>query len=173
MAARVGHLPACPMRTGIPPRVVLCGCGHAPAEHGDYGVGVCWNPDNDRCIRYRPSEWLTDIRAVVDQIGYRDDYRFRVAGDVAAGGDGRVFLQLQHYRPDADTGAMAWGGGGKSYLSPHMTASEIVRRALGAAIAYEEHEVREFFRYRGARVFGPHISVDALVEVADRLDVRP
>ncbi len=123
--------------------------------------------------------WLAQVRQIVSRIQYRgDDYRFRVEID-AADPAGRVFIQLQHYRPDAYTSDMAWGSGGKSYLSPHMTPSEIVRRCLGAALAYEEHEVREFFRYApepGAEplpVFGPHISVDALWRVADILDVRP
>lgn len=113
------------------------------------------------------------VQEILDLIDYRPkDYRWRVEVD-NEDPDGRVFLQLQHYRPDTFTGEMRWGGGGKSYLSPFMTTSEIVRRALGAAIAYEEHEVREEFKYRGVRIFGPHIDVEALVEVAERLDVRP
>jgi len=124
--------------------------------------------------------WLEHVQGVVDRVVYRPDtYRWRVEVDVE---DplGRVFVQLQHYRPDAFTGDMAWGSGGKSYLSPHMTDGELVRRLLGAALAYEEHEVREFFMYRPEdadageerRVFGPHIDVDALWDVADQLDVR-
>jgi len=124
--------------------------------------------------------WLERVQAVVDRISYRPDtYRWRVEVD-QEDPLGRVFVQLQHYRPDAFTGAMAWGHGGKSYLSPHMTEGELVRRLLGAALAYEEHEVREFFMWRPEgtepgeerRVFGPHISVSALWDVADQLDVR-
>lgn len=161
------------------------------------GQVVALRPDKTLCAHPRPStfqlcagsgrgvtdsDWLERVREVVGRIDYRgDDYRFRVEVD-AADPEGRVFIQLQHWRPDADTGVMAWGGGGKSYLSPHATVSEIVRRCLGLALAYEEHEVREWFRYlpegwpadaEPVRVFGPHIDVDALAEVAHRLDVRP
>lgn len=117
--------------------------------------------------------WLNEVQDIVGRITYRPDtYRFIVEVDKADPG-GRVYVQIEHDRPDAFTGEMGVGRGGKSYLSPHMTVSEIVRRCLGLALAYEEHEVREFFRYKGAQVFGPHIDVDALAEVAHRLDVRP
>lgn len=117
--------------------------------------------------------FIKRVQEIVADIDYRPDgYRWRIEVD-NNDPDGRVFIQLEHYRPDTFTGEMKWGGGGKSYLSPYMTVSEIVRRALGAAIAYEEHEVREEFKYKGVRIFGPHIDVEALVEVAERLDVRP
>lgn len=116
--------------------------------------------------------WLDHVKQVVARVNYRpDSYRFIVAIDQADPA-GRVYIQLEHDRPDAFTGAAGVGRGGKSYLSPHMTVSEIVRRMLGMALAYEEHEVREFFQYKGKRVFGPHIDVEALVEVADELDIR-
>jgi hypothetical protein len=31
----------------------------------------------------------------------------------------------------------------------------------------EEHETREVFRYRGRAIFGPHLSVEALWEIAE------
>jgi len=118
-------------------------------------------------------QWLAQVQLLMGQVTYRpDSYRFIVAID-AADPEGRVYVQLEHERPDAFTGEPGVGRGGKSYLSPHMTPSEVIRRALGLALAYEEHEVREFFQYRGKRVFGPHIDVEALVAVADKLDVRP
>lgn len=117
--------------------------------------------------------WLAQVESIVSLIEYRPEtYTFLVAVD-KADPEGRVYVQLEHERPDAFTGKIGVGRGGKSYLSRWMTPSEVVRRCLGLALAYEEHEVREFFQYRGKRVFGPHIDVEALVEVADRLDVRP
>lgn len=56
-----------------------------------------------------------------------------------------------------------WSGR-KWFLSPHMTASEIVQTALKAVLTAMEHEIRENFKYRGVTVFDPHLDVDALVE---------
>lgn len=64
------------------------------------------------------------------------------------------------------------GRGGKAYLSEHMTVSELTRTAFGLFRAYEEHECREFFKWRGKAIYGPHIEVLSLWEVADRLDYR-
>lgn len=105
------------------------------------------------------------VRRIVGTIDYRPDYRYDVDCD-----GGGVYVELLHWRPDALDGHMAWGRSGRRYLSEDITVSQIVRTLFGLALGYEEHEVREFFRYRGKQVFGPHIDVEALVEVADRVD---
>jgi hypothetical protein len=85
---------------------------------------------------------------------------------------GRHYFQVECYRRDVITGEMGYGRGGKAYLSPHMTDSELVQIAFGLYRAYWEHEARETFEWRGRRVFGPHIATEALWEVARRVDVR-
>lgn len=115
-------------------------------------------------------EFYLRVRGIADDISYKKGYRLAVEFDQTHGT--RVYLQAQCYRPDTLTGIMGWGRGGKMYLSPHMTDSEIVQGAFGLFKAYEEHECREFFMYQGKRVYGPHISVEALLEVADRTTYR-
>lgn len=85
----------------------------------------------------------------------------------------RQYLQIRCWRPDTITGEMGYGYGGKAYLSPHMVKSEVVQLGFGLYKGYLEHEARESFKYRGRRVYGPHIDVDALWEVCRRVDVRP
>lgn len=87
--------------------------------------------------------------------------------------NGRFYLQIRHWRPDTNTGKLGWGYGGKAYLSEHMIDEEIVRTAFGLLRAYWEHEAREAFLWHGRRVFGPHISLDALWDAADHLEHRP
>jgi hypothetical protein len=86
--------------------------------------------------------------------------------------DGRWFLQIQCWRKDVITDEMGLGYGGKAYPSPHASDSEIVQTIFGLYKGYWEHEARETFQWRGRRVFGPHISTEALWEVARRVDVR-
>lgn len=62
--------------------------------------------------------------------------------------------------------------GRKWRLSVHMTKSELVRTIFMACLAFQEHELRERFRYRGMAIFGPHIDVDALAETAEAMDRR-
>jgi hypothetical protein len=83
-------------------------------------------------------------------------------------------LVLQARFPEADlvTGEVEQQHGRKWILSKHMTKSEVVTTAFKAVLTAEEHEVRERFRYRGRMVFGPHFDVDALHEVARRVEVR-
>jgi hypothetical protein len=57
--------------------------------------------------------------------------------------------------------------GRKWLLSPHMTDSEIVQTAFLAVKTAEEHETREQFTYLDAAVFGPHLDVDVLFEIAE------
>jgi hypothetical protein len=111
------------------------------------------------------------VRKLVERIEYRDEYVLVVKEDEGRGG--AVYMQVHCWRPDTFTGQMDWGRGGKAYLSPWATDSELVQTAFGLLKAYEEHECREAFRFDGVRVFGPHIDVMALVEIAGRLDARP
>lgn len=61
----------------------------------------------------------------------------------------------------------------KWYVSQHSTRSEVVQTCLKAVLTAEEHEAREKFLYRGRALFGPHLHVDELLEIAECLDPRP
>lgn len=86
--------------------------------------------------------------------------------------NGRWYFQITCWRRDAITGDMGRGYGGKAYLTPHATDSELIQTLFGLYKAYWEHEARETFQWRERRVFGPHISTEALWDVARRVDVR-
>lgn len=99
--------------------------------------------------------------AVVAQIRYKN-WQFLIAPDES-------YLQVRFLT--ADDGP--WSGR-KWRLSKHMTRSEIVQTAFMAALACEEHECRETFKYREQAVFGPHFNVEALVKLCEQgqLEVR-
>lgn len=103
--------------------------------------------------------------AVLDHIEYREDYQMFLGIDRE-----RAFMQPRVWRRDIVTGNYDWGYGGRGYVEDETTTSQIVQMAFGLFKAYEEHEAREHFRYRGARVFGPHIDIDELVGVAHITD---
>jgi hypothetical protein len=110
------------------------------------------------------------VSRLVADIDYRRDGEWEITIKL----DGDVpYIQVRHLRRDIVTGEMGWGAGGKYRLSEHATDSEIVQAVFGLFKAYEEHETRENFYWRDARVFGPHIDVRALAEVAHRFDARP
>jgi|SRR6266481_2985620 len=86
----------------------------------------------------------------------------------------RRYLQVEWDGIDSVTHKPRRCKGRKWFLSPHMTHSEVIQTALAAVLAVEEHEARESFLYKGQAIFGPHFSVDALVNLckAGNLDVR-
>lgn len=86
--------------------------------------------------------------------------------------NGRFYFQVTCERPDTFTGVMGTGYSGKAYLSEYASDSELIQIAFGLYKGYWEHEARETFKWRERRVFGPHISTEALWEVARRVDVR-
>jgi hypothetical protein len=119
--------------------------------------------------------FLSTIVKVVDECTFAEHFRCEVKRDpvyLDEAGKGRVYIQIVKWRRDVDTGEMGDGPGAKIYLSPHMTETEIVHAVFGAYKGWNEHESRETFEYKGKRVFGPHIDINAMIEVADRLDVR-
>lgn len=87
--------------------------------------------------------------------------------------NGRLFYQVHAKRPDTYTGEMGEGTGGKAYLSPHMIEDELVQLAWGLLQSYVMHEAREGFTYAGKRIYGPHLKVSRLMEIADDTVHRP
>ena len=51
-------------------------------------------------------------------------------------------------------------------LSVHMLPGEVVGTVWLAVQTYVMHEMREQFKYKGAMIYGPHMNVDRLVELA-------
>ena len=86
--------------------------------------------------------------------------------------NGRYYFQIACWRMDVITKKDGWGFGGKAYLSRHMTDSELFQIMFGLYKGYWEHEARENFTIDGVRPFGPHISTEALISVARKVDVR-
>ncbi len=108
----------------------------------------------------RPALSLEEVRAVLAEVSYRD---FEIGVEERAGG---YEIRLRRVEPDADTGVPAVQLGRRWPIERTSTRGEIVQTALLAALTWEEHAVREDFRYRGARVFGPHLDVDRLATLA-------
>jgi hypothetical protein len=107
------------------------------------------------------TEQLYDI---LEEVTYKD-WEFFVGGTHED-----PYLQVQFRDAEGEE-----QHGRKWRLSYHMTKSEVVTTALKAVLTAEEHEAREQFRYRGVRIFGPHIHVDVLADVArarSNLDLR-
>lgn len=117
------------------------------------------------------SVWSDLFLEVQQNITYKEGYELLLKQDQIIEG-GRWYYQVQCRRPDAITGCLGYGRGGKAYLSPSVTRSELITKAFGLFKAYEEHECREFFKYLGKQPFGPHIDVMALLEVCDRTEHR-
>ncbi|WP_159953189.1 hypothetical protein [Rhizobium sp. 18065] len=54
----------------------------------------------------------------------------------------------------------------KRYLSPHMCRQELVGVIFGLIKDAELHEIHEWFRYKGASIYNPHLDPDALAALA-------
>jgi hypothetical protein len=100
--------------------------------------------------------------AVLANVEFRlgEDYRFDIRE-----GHGGVFLQAVYCDADIYTGHREIQYTRKWLLSPSMTDSEIVQTAFKCAITSAEHRAREAFKYRGARIFGPHFDCEDLVSL--------
>jgi len=115
--------------------------------------------------------FVNRLKRITDEITLAENFMIDVKQDFEIP-NGRFFFQIYCWRKDAITGEMGMGFGGKAYLSEHATDSELVQTIFGLYKAYWEHEARETFLWRDRRVFGPHISTEALWDVARRVDIR-
>lgn len=108
----------------------------------------------------------TDLEEIISNIDC-SPYFIRI---LPASGGWNIQARLE--REDVVTGEWGTGSGGKLYVSPHSTTSEVVQKCLGAVLAFSEHEVRETFKWKGRAVFHPHYNVDELWAICDRTDIR-
>jgi hypothetical protein len=62
---------------------------------------------------------------------------------------------------------------GRWWEMPYLTKSDVARTAFIACLVMEEHECRELFAYKGKAIFGPHVDIDALAEIAEQRENQP
>ncbi len=96
------------------------------------------------------------VREVLNEV------RFKDASFLLEEIEGGFLMQLRHAEQDVATGVREMYRGRQWFIPRGAGRGEIVRTAFLAAAVWQEHEAREAFTYRGARVFGPHGDVDEL-----------
>lgn len=106
-----------------------------------------------------------DILETVENITYKKGWVISVNVD---GLEKRPYLQVEFDGEDVETGKIEKQKCRKWMLSYHMTTTEIVYTALKAIQAAEDHETREFFKYKNVRIANPHFSVDDIVEMVNQ-----
>lgn len=102
---------------------------------------------------------LEEIKNLVNECQF-NDWMFRV--DTYA--DGTPYLQVLFKDKDRITGIEEIQRCRKWVLSLHSTNSEIVRAAFKAVEAAALHEVQEAFKFRGARIYNPHMDLEELAD---------
>lgn len=117
-----------------------------------------------------------DILAIISRVTYKPGWSILLGFDSGtAENSSRPFVQLEvDETSDASLDSYKRDGtrtpwkSAKRYLSPHMCRQEVVGAVFGLIKDAELHEVHEWFRYRGASIFNPHLDPDVLVSVARR-----
>ena len=105
-------------------------------------------------------ELATRVDHILDDITYKPEFGINVGViDRAA-----VYIEVTQYL------VPEWQTGRKWLIEDEMTDSEIVLTALKAVLTFEEHEARETFRYKGSKIFQPHLDLDILRDFAKKKD---
>lgn len=111
---------------------------------------------------------LGKVREIVAAISYKPGW---TAAVVATNDNWFVQLSVSE-ESDASLDSVSRDGtrtpwkSGKRQLSKHMCRQEIVGVVFDLIKAAEIHEVHEWFRYRGASIYNPHLDPDVLVSIA-------
>lgn len=109
-----------------------------------------------------------EAQTIINACTYKHGWEILYTGDFESG---TAVLQLSISKDvgrDSMSGnPVAWKSG-KRNLSRFMCRQELVGAVFGLIKDAELHEMREFFRYKGASIFNPHLDPDALVEMAKK-----
>lgn len=122
-----------------------------------------------------------DAKKVLADIRYKDGWVFelrqevqRVVDPMQNNRDAKEVWKLRLSCPVRDvldgTERLAYG---RWWDLPYLTKSDVARTAFIACLVMEEHECRELFSYKGKSIFGPHVDIDALAEIADQRENQP
>jgi hypothetical protein len=105
---------------------------------------------------------LNEVRNILTRVTF-NDWDFHT-GKLGNG----FYIAVEFTAPDNANGhsAASWKGR-KWYVSPHAIREEVVSTAFKAVMTAMEHETREQFRYDGVAVFGPHQSLDTLMQAQE------
>lgn len=104
-----------------------------------------------------------EMMDIVDAITYKPTWCINLKEE---GND--LYVQVSATTLDSLTLVPTTWKGGKHYLSRWMCRQEVVGVVFSAIEKAELHEMREFFRYKGASIYNPHLDPDALVPVAKK-----
>ena len=104
------------------------------------------------------------INSIISLITYKPNWKIKLHGTISS-----MYLQLEvtNSVDSVSHEACDWKSG-KRYLSKHMCRQEIVGVVFSMIEAAEMHELREWFRYKNAAIYNPHLDPDALVGVASK-----
>ena len=91
-----------------------------------------------------------------------DQFEYKFYVDILHGG---VHLWAEYHDRDIYTRKLQLQLTRKWRITPAMTDSEIVQTAFKCCLTSFEHRCREAFKYKGARIFGPHFDVEDLVKL--------
>jgi len=109
---------------------------------------------------------LKKVNEVSDLCSYKEDWSVSVSVDHSRNS---VYLQVNNAAGVCSvTGKPSPWRGRKHYVSQWMCKQEIVGLIFSAIKQAELHEVHEWFRYKGRSIYNPHISPDALAELASK-----
>lgn len=104
-----------------------------------------------------------EIRTIVRSVTYKPGWEILLKGE-----PGNLYVQIKATTLDSVTHVPTEWTSGKNYLSEWMCRQEVVGVVFSAIEKAELHEMREFFRYKGASIYNPHLDPDALVTVAKK-----
>ncbi|MFN7921643.1 MAG: nucleoside 2-deoxyribosyltransferase domain-containing protein [Bryobacteraceae bacterium] len=97
------------------------------------------------------------LRSILDSV------RFEHARFLMEEAPGGFLVQICMETEDAASGERRVYHGRKWYVDAAAGRSAAVRTVFMAALAWQEHEAREMFRFEGTPLFHPHHDADALV----------
>lgn len=110
------------------------------------------------------------LNTILGNVEYQD-WAFRVL-PANEGWNVQVAFFAEDNNAPMGMGKLVAQYGRKWYVSRFATESEVVQTALKAILTALEHEAREQFKYKGRALFGPHLDVNALMEIADKTQMR-
>ncbi|MDZ4834326.1 MAG: nucleoside 2-deoxyribosyltransferase domain-containing protein [Candidatus Melainabacteria bacterium] len=76
---------------------------------------------------------------------------------------GGFHIWISGIEQDSYTGKMEVQEGRKWFINARSTPSDVVRTVFKSVSTWAEHEARESFKYKGVRVFSPHLDLDKMV----------
>lgn len=98
---------------------------------------------------------LEKLNKIIKEVDYKKNLNFKIEENIS-----EFYIQIHSEVLNVKSKEKELMAGRKWLINKHDTSSDVIRTLFKAIITWEEHEIRELFKYKNKQIFNPHFNIE-------------